>query len=143
MPELVPSPSSLNKHLVPFMSSTGQEISSTEYFRLILNDALADYTKVTKIEISTSPFAADFEQSNSPKDILQILQRQANAFQEYRNGNRKLISCLEPAVEIIQAFSNIIQEAVSRTSYQLVNLIILSGHRFTGKGIVCWDRHSL
>jgi predicted DsbA family dithiol-disulfide isomerase len=124
------------------MSSTGQEASSTEYFQVILNEALADYQKVTKVEISTSPFAADFEQSNSPDDILQILQRRANAFQEYRDGDRKLISYLEPAVGIIQTFSKIIQEAVSRTPCQLVNLIILSGHLFTGKGIVCWDQHS-
>jgi hypothetical protein len=97
------------------MSSTGQVTPSTENFQLIIN-ALADYKKVTGIEISTDSFAAVFEQSNSPEAILQLLQGRAKAFQEYRDGNRKLISCLKPAVKIIQAFSEIIQEAVSLVS---------------------------
>src|SRR6266852_9716183 len=101
------------------MSSTGQATSPTENFKLIIN-ALANYKKVTKIEISTSPFAADFERANSPEDILQILRGRANAFQEYRNGNPKLMGHLKPAVEIIQSFSKIIQEAVSRISSCLV-----------------------
>jgi hypothetical protein len=109
------------------MSSTRQATSSTERLQSII-DALANYKKVTGIEISTSSFVAVFEQSNSPEDILRLLQGRLEAFQEYRNGNRKLISCLKPAVQIIQSFSKIIEEAVSlvsRTSYhQMVNLIV-------------------
>jgi hypothetical protein len=94
------------------MSSTRQATSSTERLQSII-DALANYKKVTGIEISTSSFVAVFEQSNSPEDILRLLQGRLEAFQEYRNGNRKLISCLKPAVQIIQSFSKIIEEAVS------------------------------
>ena len=110
---------------------------------MIIN-ALVDYTNVTGIDISTSPFAAVLEQSNSPEDILQLLQERAKAFQEYRNGN--LLSCLKPAIKIIQAFSEIIKEAVSfvvsRASH-LASLIVISlAPLFTSNGIVCWDRHS-
>ena len=96
------------------MSSTGQ--ASTSNFQLII-DALADYAKITGVDLSTNPFAATLEQSNSPDAILQLLQGREKAFQEYRNGNRRLIKCLSPAVKILQAFSGILGEAVSLVSH--------------------------
>ena len=97
------------------MSSTGLATSSTSYVQLII-DALADYTNVTGIDLSTSSFAALIEQSNSPEAILQLLQGRENAFKEYREGNRRLISCLSPAVRVLQAFSGILAEAASFVS---------------------------
>jgi hypothetical protein len=126
------------------MSSTGQATSPTENFQSIIN-ALLNYKKVTGIEISTSPFAVGFEQSTSPEDILQLLQERLEAFQEYRSGNENLINCLKPTVGIIQAFSNIIPEAissVSRTSCHLANLIVISSGLSTSEGIVLWDQRS-
>ena len=98
------------------MSSTGLATSSTSYVQLII-DALADYTNVTGIDLSTSSFAALIEQSNSPEAILQLLQGRENAFKEYREGNRRLISCLSPAVRVLQAFSGILGEVASLVSY--------------------------
>ena len=51
---------------VAFMSSTKQATSSTSIFQLIV-DALADYTKITGIDLSKKPFAAALEQSSSPE----------------------------------------------------------------------------
>jgi hypothetical protein len=89
------------------MSSTVQatpSISPTSDFQLI-TDALADYTKITGIDISEHPFAAAVRQASSPRDILELLQERENAFKDYRERNRKLISCISPAVNVIQAFS--------------------------------------
>ena len=108
------------------MSSTPQSISSSSNIQLIIDVALADYTKITGIDLSESPFAAMLEQSNSPKDILVLLEGRQKAFKTYRNRNRRLISCLSPAVTIIHAFSGILGEAVSLvsvTSYHPVNLL--------------------
>jgi hypothetical protein len=99
-----------------FTSSTGQATSSTSNTRLIL-DALAEYAKVTGMNLSNNPFAATLEQSNSPEAILQLLQGREKAFKEYREGNRGLISCLSPAVKVLQAFSGILGEAVGLVSY--------------------------
>ena len=74
---------------------------------------MADYTKITGIDLSKTPFAAALEQSNSHEAILQLLHDRENAFKEYRDGNRSLIDCLSPAVNVIQAFSGIIGEAVN------------------------------
>jgi hypothetical protein len=82
---------------------------------LIIDAALADYTKTTGIDLSKNPFAERL--SNSPEAILELLQEREKAFKEYRDGNRKLISCLSPAVKVLQAFSGILGNAVSLVSH--------------------------
>jgi fungal STAND N-terminal Goodbye domain len=109
------------------MSSTGQATSSTSNIQLII-DALADYSKMTGIDLSNNPFAAALEQSNSPETIFQLLQGRERAFKEYRDGNRRLINCLSSAVEVLQAFLGILGEAVSLVSYtcHIVSLLTRS-----------------
>jgi hypothetical protein len=46
----------------------------------LIIDALADYAKVTGIDLSKNPFAATIEQSSSPEAILQLLQGRESAF---------------------------------------------------------------
>jgi|SRR6267154_1330319 len=94
------------------MSLTGQATSSSSNVQLIIG-ALADYSKQTGIDLSNNPFATTLEQSNSPEAILQLLQQREKAFKEYRDGNRRLINCLSPAVKVLQAFSGILSDAVS------------------------------
>ena len=79
-------------------------------------EALADYAKTTGIDLSKHPFASTLEQSNSPEAILQSLEGREKAFREYRDGNRRLIQCLSPAVTVLQAFSGILGEAVNLVS---------------------------
>ena len=98
------------------MSSTGLASSSTSNIQLFI-DALADYAKITGIDLARNPFAATLQQSNSPEAILQLLHGREKAFKEYRDGDRRLINCLSPAVTILQAFSGIMGEAASLVSY--------------------------
>lgn len=79
--------------------------------------ALADYAEITGIDLAENPFAAVLEQSNSSEAILQLLQEREKAFKEYRDGNRRLINCLSPAVNVLQAFSGILGEAASLVSH--------------------------
>jgi hypothetical protein len=126
------------------MSSTGQATSSPSTVQSII-DALADYTNVTGIDLSKNPFAAAIELSNSPEAILELLQEREKAFKEYRDGKRRLISCLRPAVKVIQLFSGILGEAangVSHTCHLATLLVISSGSVSTGKRFVCWHRYS-
>jgi hypothetical protein len=99
------------------MSSTGQIASSTTTFQSIV-DALADYTKVTGIDLSKNSFAASVEHFDSPEAVLELLQEREKAFREYLDGNRRLICCLRPAVAVIQAFSGILGAAASPVSYK-------------------------
>ena len=92
--------------------STGQPTSNVQ---LIVN-ALADYAKTTGIDLSKSSFAIALVQSNSFEAILELLEGREKAFKEYRDGNRRLIKCLSPAMKVIQAFSGILGEAASLVS---------------------------
>lgn len=98
------------------MSYTVPATNSTSTIQSIF-DALADYTKVTGIDLSENHFVAVIERSNSPEAVLELLQEREKAFKEYRNGNRRLITCLRPAVQVIQAFSGILGDAVSLVSH--------------------------
>ena len=97
------------------MSSTRRAISSSENVKLII-DALADYAKQTGKDLSSNPFADKFQQSNSPEDILQLLEEREKAFKDYREGNRRLTNCLKPTVKVLHAFSGILGEAASLVS---------------------------
>jgi hypothetical protein len=101
------------------MSSTGPAIltSSTSTIRSIIDSALADYTKLTGTDLSKTPFAIALEQSNSLEAVLQLLHEREKAFKEYRDDDRKLLNCLSPAVKVLQAFSDIIGEAVSQVNH--------------------------
>jgi hypothetical protein len=128
------------------MSSTVQATSSTSSTSNIqlITDALVDYAKITGIDLSKYPFAATIERANSPGAILELLQEREKAFKDYREGNRRLISYLSPAVNVIQAFSGILGEAASLVSHIICHLVTLlnatsSGSLPTSKGIVRWD----
>ena len=112
---------------VPSMSLTVQATSSTSTSSNIqlITDALVDYVSVTGIDLSKNPFAAAIERANSPTAILELLQEREKAFKDYREGNRRLISSLTPAVNVIQAFSGVLGEVASLVSHtrHLVTLL--------------------
>ena len=97
------------------MSSTEQAPSSNSNFRLIV-DALADYVKLTGIDISNSPFAQRLEISNSPQAILELLEEREKEFKEYRDRNRKLIRSISPAVEVLHSLSGTLSQSVGLVS---------------------------
>jgi hypothetical protein len=84
---------------------------------LIIDAALADYTKLTGTDLSKTPFAIALEQSNSLDAVLRLLHEREKAFKEYRDDDRKLINCLSPAVKVLQAFSDIVGEAVGQIPF--------------------------
>jgi hypothetical protein len=126
LPSLHPSERKFANNPWPFMSSTGQATSSTFSTSNIqlITDALADYTKITGVDLSKNPFAAAIEQWSSPEGILELLQEREKSFKEYRDNNWRLIDCLTPAVRVIQTFSGILGEAVTLVSHKC-NLVTL------------------
>ena len=120
------------------MFSTGQ-VTSSANFQLIV-EALADYAKLTGIDLTQNAFAEKIERSNSPEAILELLQEREKAFKGYRNLNRRLRSCLGPAVEVLHALSGILGEAIMVSVIcHPVNPfnVASSGALFTSKGCVC------
>ena len=111
IPILILSPPTSMSSALQATSST----SSTPNVQLISN-ALADYAKKTGIDLSNNPFAVQIERARSPAAILELLQERANAFKHYREGNRRLITFLTPAVNVIQALTGTSSEAVGLVS---------------------------
>ena len=113
-----------NEHEQSDLSSTEKATSSTSNLQLIVN-ALADYAKTTGIDLSKNTFATALKQSNSLETILKLLEGREKAFKEYRDGNRRLMNCLSPAVKVLQAFSGILGEAASLVSVQCSSIAYL------------------
>jgi fungal STAND N-terminal Goodbye domain len=103
------------------MSSAEQATSSTSSTSNVqlITDALEKYAKITGKDLSKNPFAAALKQSDSPEAILELLQEREKAFKKFREGSRRLISCLNPVVNILQAFSGILGEAVGLVSHAI------------------------
>jgi hypothetical protein len=82
--------------------------TSSSNFQSIFDAALSNYAKQTGIDLATQPFTQTLQNCNSADAILDILQRKANQFQAYRDGNRKLINCLKPVVQVLHTVSGIL-----------------------------------
>jgi hypothetical protein len=98
--------------LLPMSSTT----NSSSNFQSILDAALSDYAEQTGIDLATHPSAQTLQNCNSADAILDLLGDKANRFREYRDGNRKLINCLKPVVQVLHAVSAILGEAAAMVS---------------------------
>jgi hypothetical protein len=85
----------------------------------LVNDALRNYTNLTGVDLSGDPFAENLQRCNTPDDILELLEEKEKAFKEYRDGNRRLINSISPAVRVLHAFSSFLSEAISLVSHIL------------------------
>ena len=90
--------------------------NSSSNFQSILDAALSDYAKQTGIDLITHPSAQSLQNCNSADAILDILGDKAKQFQAYRDGNRKLINCLKPVVQVLHTVSAILGEAAAMVS---------------------------
>lgn len=109
------------------MSSAGQASSSSN-FQLII-DALADYAIQTGVDLTKNSFAEKIEHSDSPEAILELLQEREKAFREYRDGNRRLISCLSTSVKVLHTLSGILGKVDSLVSLTYLPVNSLTWHR--------------
>ena len=85
-------------------------------FQSIFDAALCDYSKQTGINLATHPCTQDLQNCRSPDDLLNVLQDKAIQFQEYRDGNRKLINSLKPIVQVLHTISGVLAEATAPVS---------------------------
>jgi hypothetical protein len=91
---------------------------STTNFTAIFDAALNEYKKLTKQDLATHPFAAAFENSNSPDSVMNVFRKQAHAFHQFRKGDDKLMEWLTPIVNILFKFSGTLGEGIGLVSVQ-------------------------
>jgi hypothetical protein len=102
------------------MSSVPNTTSSSSNFEALFNAALAKYIKRTGQDLRNHPLATMIDSCESLDEILEIFQEQSRAFDEFRNGDPKLIKWLTPVVKKLHAIST---SAAISAGASLVSLI--------------------
>ena len=101
------------------MSRTHHAGPSSPNFQLIFNNALKAYEKHTKNDLLSHPLGSQLQACQSPGSILAVLQQQVQELDQSRVSDEGLTKWLEPTVNVVYAFSEMIGEGVS-----LVRLMI-------------------
>ena len=90
------------------MSSSGsnQNVSFSQ-FQELFDAALREYSRKTGKDIATEPLTARLLRCDSSDTVLGVLQEQAHAFNQFRNGDWKvqLMRRLKPTVDILLRLS--------------------------------------
>lgn len=86
--------------------SSNPNVSSLQ-FQDLLDAALREYKQKTGNDIATDPLSARLSDCKSSDAVLDILEEQALAFDQFREGGGKvqLMRCLEPIVDILLGLS--------------------------------------
>ena len=74
---------------------------------------MSEYKKKTGKDLLDHPLATEVQRCDSVDAILAIFQGQAEAFQQFRDGDRSLMKWISPAVDVLYTFSGTLGEGVS------------------------------
>ena len=85
------------------MSSTSNTSTLQSNIKTLFDTALDKYAKRTGQDLCNHPLAAAIDRCGSPDEILAIFQAQSHAFDEFRNGDPKLVKWLRPVVNGLHA----------------------------------------
>jgi len=85
-------------------SSTHDKISTPSKFETILNEALTKYANVTGYDLRDHQLASEIDRRDPLDKIVAIFQKQAKEFDDFRNNDPKLITCLKPVVSLLHKF---------------------------------------
>jgi hypothetical protein len=90
---------------------------SFSQFQDVFDAALREYRQKTGKDIATDPLTTKLLRCDSSEAVLEILQEQARAFDQFRNGDRKvqLMRRLKPTVDILLGLStsDVVVEGIS------------------------------
>ena len=82
-----------------------QTPSTSSNLKSILDTALSEYKKKTGTGLLEHPLAEEVKQCDSIGAISAILQGQAREFQQFRDGDQRLMKWINPMVDILSTFS--------------------------------------
>ena len=97
-------------------TTTDTAESSSTNFQLIFNNALKAYERRTKKDLVAHPFAAELQSCNSPSAILAVLHQQLQGLDRSPSGDDRWTKWLDPMVNVLQTFSDVLGEGVSLVS---------------------------
>ncbi|KAI0249056.1 hypothetical protein BJV78DRAFT_1284306 [Lactifluus subvellereus] len=99
-------------------------------FASIFKRAAKEYKKLTKKDLRTHPFAAQFDRCDSPDAVLAVFRGQAQTFEEYRKGDDGLMKWLDPTVNVLFTLSATLGEGLALVPFSPAKMI------FAGIGLL-------
>ena len=87
--------------------------ASSTSFETILKAALEEYEQKTKKDIASHPLAAQIKACESPSAIVAVLRAQVQASDKSQSADERLTKWLDPTVNVLYAFSEILGDAVA------------------------------
>jgi hypothetical protein len=99
------------------LPASAQTPGPSSQFNQILEAALSKYQKKTGKNILSHPLAVELQRCGSVDAVLAILQGQAEAFEEFRGGDRRLMEGIGISVDVLSKLSDTLGEGVSLVQY--------------------------
>lgn len=129
-------------------SSSSRALPTPSSFRLIINNALEAYEKRTKKNLLSHPLAEQLQNCNSPDSILFLLRQQVQKINQSKSGDERLTKWLDPTVEVLYAFIEVLGEGVGLVcSEDMISITICPLMFFYLAGLLpcerdfCWCGH--
>ena len=95
------------------MSSSSQTLESSSHFKSILDTALGKYKSKTGNDLTNNSLAKELQSCESAKAVLDIIQREARAFDKFRDGGKSLMKWIGPSVDVLYTISGTLGQGVS------------------------------
>jgi hypothetical protein len=84
----------------------------------MFGNALDTYKKRTKKDLLTHPLASRLQTCDSPGSIISILREQVQGLDQSRSSDERWSKWLDPTVNVLQAFSSILEAGASLVSFR-------------------------
>ena len=93
------------------MSSSSETLESS-HFKSILDAALREYKSKTGNDLKNSSLAKELHGCESADAVLDIIQREAKAFDKFKDGDKALMKWIGPSVDVLYTISTTLGQGV-------------------------------
>jgi hypothetical protein len=94
------------------MSSSSPTLESSSHFKSILDAALGEYKTKTGNDLPTNSLAKELQACKSAEAVLDVIQREAKAFDNFREGDKRLMKWIGPSVDVLYTISATVGQGV-------------------------------
>jgi hypothetical protein len=94
------------------MSSSSETLESSSHFKSIIDAALSEYKTKTGNDLTSNSLAKELQGCESSEAVLDIIQREAKAFDKFRDGDKRLMRWIGPSVDVLYTISATLGQGV-------------------------------
>ena len=119
------------------MSSLSQKPESSSHFKSILDAALSEYKSKTGNELTNNSLAKEIQGCESAEAVLDIIQREAKAFDKFRDGDKGLMKWIGPSVDVLYTISATLGQGVG--TVRIMKRFAITGAYNVVAGVSCCE----